>query len=177
MRIILCAFDAALEDGWKAALPDFAALAEKGGHSLTVQRGDITKLRVTAVVSPANSYGYMRGGVDLAYTNHFGPGVEHSLRALIATLPEGYLPIGQALAVATGDARIPYLVSAPTMKTPQRLDGPETVIAASRAAVRCALEQGYESLAFPGMGTGTGGLDMAVAARGMLQGICEGLRG
>ncbi|SBV91337.1 conserved hypothetical protein [uncultured delta proteobacterium] len=176
MRIILCAFDEPLENAWKAALSDCQAEVEQGGHSLTVQRGDITKLHVAAVVSPANSYGYMRGGVDLAYTKRFGPGVEHALRAAIATLPEGYLPIGQALAVATGDARIPYLVSAPTMKTPQRLNGPETVIAASRAAVRCALEQGYESLAFPGMGTGTGGLDTAVAARGMLQGICEGLR-
>lgn len=174
MKILLCAFEDSLRKAWDAALP--AYLPRIGAdHAIETMRGDITELSVTAVVSPANSYGYMRGGVDLAYTRHFGPGVEAELQAIIARLPEGFLPVGEALAVATGNAAIPYLVSVPTMKTPMRLSGPEPVFAASKAAVRCALKQGYDSLAFPGMGTGTGGLSMDVAATAMLYGICEGL--
>lgn len=174
MEIILCAFEEPLRIAWEAALPAYLPRI-RTGHAVNVMRGDITQLAVTAVVSPANSYGYMRGGVDLAYTRHFGPGVEAALQAIIARLPGGFLPVGEALAVPTGNAAIPHLVSAPTMKTPMRLNGPEPVFAASKAAVRCALKQGYESLGFPGMGTGTGGLSMEVAAAAMLEGICEGL--
>ncbi len=175
MRIILCAFDDALRQAWEAALPPAATALAEAGHALAVDRGDITRLTVTAVVSPANSHGYMRGGVDAAYTRRFGTGVESALRKKIAALPGGLLPVGQALAVPTGDAAIPYLVSAPTMETPRRLAGPEPVFAASRAAVLCALEQGYDSLAFPGMGTGTGGLSPDAAAGAMLRGIRDAL--
>ena len=177
MRIVLCAFDKVLYQAWIEALPGVLPVLESAVHEIAVQTGDITKLAVTAVVSPANSYGYMRGGVDLAYTLRFGIGVEESVRARIATLPGSLLPVGEALAVATGDSIIPYLVSAPTMKTPKHLSGPQPVLAATRAAVRCAMDQGYDSLAFPGMGTGTGGLDLNVAARAMLEGIREGLVG
>ena len=177
MRIILCAFDEALQTAWEAALPLVAADVINAGHSIEVMQGDITKLAVAAVVSPANSHGYMRGGVDLAYTRHFGPSVEKALRAKIAALPDALLPVGEALAVQTGDGGIPCLVSAPTMETPQRLSGPEPVFAASKAAVLCALAEGYDSLAFPGMGTGTGGLALDVAADAMLRGISEGLTG
>lgn len=177
MRIILCAFDEGLKTAWEAALPAVLPGVAAGGHTVEVTRGDIVALAVAAVVSPANSHGIMRGGVDLAYTRHFGPGVEAAVRAKIARIHGDLLPVGDALAVPTGDAVIPYLVSAPTMETPRRLSGPEPVLAATRAAVRCALAEGYESLAFPGMGTGTGGLGADTAARAMLQGIREGLAG
>ena len=174
MRIILCAFDNALENAWKKALPDFLPDLERG-HSVVTMCGDITALTVTAVVSPANSHGHMRGGVDLAYARRF-VGVEQAVRTKNAMLPGKLLPVGEALSVHTGDAAIPYLISAPTMETPRLLFGPEPVVAASRAAVRCARTEGYDFLAFPGMGTGAGGLDVSIAAWAMLQGICEGLR-
>lgn len=173
MRIVLCAFDDTLQAAWEKALPGFARAFETAGHAIAVTRGDITALTVTAVVSPANSYGFMRGGVDLAYTNRFGPGLEAALRAKIAAMPGGLLPVGRAVVVPTGDTAIPYCVSAPTMERPMRLSGPEPVRLASRAATVCALAEGYASLAFPGMGTGTGGLRADAAAKAMLEGICS----
>ena len=175
MRIILCAFDESLQKAWDAALAEVAGPALRAGHTLETTLGDITRLNVTAVVSPANSYGYMRGGVDLAYARRFGPGLENNLRARIVALPQAMLPVGQALAVATGDTAIPWLISAPTMEQPMRLPGPEPVQAASRAAAAFALQQGYASVAFPGMGTGTGGLAPDAAAFAMLRGLCQGL--
>lgn len=175
MRIVLCAFDRPLQEAWASEFGPFRPLLERAGHCVHITVGDITALRITAVVSPANSYGHMRGGVDHAYTRRFGPGLETALRKSIARLPGGLLPVGQALAVATGDGIIPWLISAPTMETPSRLADAEPVFMASRAAAGRALGEGFDSVAFPGMGTGVGGLNVEDAARAMLRGICRGL--
>ena len=174
MRIILCAFQPELKAAWDQVLQGCGAHCTPG-HSLETTAGDITALTVTAVVSPANSAGVMRGGVDLAYTLFFGEGLEHDLQARIQQLPGNTLPVGSALVIPTGHSRIPYLVSAPTMVRPMRLAGPDPVRLACRAATTAAMEQGFADLAFPGMGTGTGGLSMPVAALAMLEGIAEGL--
>ncbi|CAK7070788.1 MAG: O-acetyl-ADP-ribose deacetylase [Desulfovibrio sp.] len=176
MRIILCAFDGALAVAWDKALAGMRALPESADAVLERISGDITTLTVTAVVSPANSHGYMRGGVDLAYTRRFGEQLEASLRRKIAALPGGLLPVGEALVVETNDAAIPYLISAPTMERPMRLENAEPVCAATKAAMLAALDGGFESVAFPGMGTGTGGLDMYEAASAMVAGIEEAIR-
>lgn len=176
MRVILCAFDKALYEAWRASLAKMEALPAAAGVFVDVHIGDITALETTAVVSPANSYGYMRGGVDLAYTRRFGQGLEDALRRRIAALPGGILPVGEALVVETGDAAIPYLISAPTMTTPMRLTDGAPVFASARAAMTSALEHAFDSVAFPGMGTGTGGLDVAVASAAMLEGIAQAVR-
>ncbi len=175
MRIILCAFQPELKEAWDAVLRERAL--DFGPHSLETTVGDITGLTVDAVVSPANSAGYMRGGVDLAYTRFFGDRVERDLQAMIRELPGKTLPVGQALVVATGHERIPWLISAPTMTRPMLLDGPKPVREACRAAAFAALRRVFAVIAFPGMGTGTGGLPMPAAAMAMLDGIAEGLRG
>lgn len=183
MRILLCALDKPLQDAWDAALVPVLPVLEQAGHTAQTMAGDITALRVTAVVSPANSYGYMRGGVDLAYIRRFGPDLETAVRAAIAKLTGnvsgnpsgGLLPVGQALAVTTGDATIPWLISAPTMEVPSRLADAEPVFLAARAATARALDKGFDAVAFPGMGTGTGGLGADDAAGAMVRGICRGL--
>lgn len=48
-------------------------------------------------------------------------------------------------------------------------------LSGTRAAVRCALDAGLESVAIPGMGTGTGGLAPREAAAAMLWGIRDAL--
>lgn len=176
MRVILCAFDEALYKAWREALENMGALPAAAGVFFESRLGDITGLTASAVVSPANSLGYMRGGVDLAYARRFGPGLEDTLRRKIAALPGGLLPVGEALAVETGDAAIPYLISAPTMKRPMPLKDAGPVYAAAGAAMRCALEHSFDSVAFPGMGTGTGGLGVSAASASMLGGIARAVR-
>ena len=48
---------------------------------------------------------------------------------------------------------------------------------ATKAAMLLALEKGYESVAFPGMGTGTGGVKAEVAAKLMFAAIRDCLLG
>ena len=87
----------------------------------------------------------------------------------------GELLVGQALLVETGHPHIRWCISAPTMRVPTLLDTPLPAYLATRAAVRCALDAGLESVAIPGMGTGTGGLAPREAAAAMLWGIRDAL--
>ena len=160
MKCLLCDINPAMREAWEKELerrPRLAALC-------SVVAGGITDLRVDAVVSPANSFGFMRGGVDGVYTRVFGEGVESRLQAIIRTLPAEELPVGEALIVPTGHSGIPWLISAPTMRRPS-----------ARAAMRAGLEQAFASIAFPGMGTGTGRLPFDAAAKAMFDGMEEAL--
>lgn len=46
--------------------------------------GDIFAADADAVVSPANSFGFMDGGIDLAYSERFGWGLQARLQRHIA---------------------------------------------------------------------------------------------
>src|SRR5690348_1808703 len=73
---------------------------------VVIERGDILKAAHTALVSPANSYGYMNGGIDLAYRHFFGIQIEHTVQRRIQEVAGAYLPVGQAVLVETGHDRI-----------------------------------------------------------------------
>ena len=170
MNIIFCGIDTRLCAAWEAALSGADIPC-----SVSIIHGDITTLEVGAVVSPANSFGFMDGGVDLAYSHTFGWHVQDRLQGAIKTLPLRELLVGQAISVETGDQKIPHLIAAPTMRVPCRLADVLPVFLAARAATLEALRLELSSVAFPGMGTGTGGAPYEVAAAMMLKGILEGL--
>lgn len=54
----------AVVDAWKAAFGD--------AHGVRVSCGSIFDLAADAIVSPANSFGHMDGGIDLVYSHFFG---------------------------------------------------------------------------------------------------------
>src|SRR5262249_45896548 len=82
-----------------------------GCDNILRQKGD-------AIVSPANSYGYMDGGIDLAYRNHFGLGIQNRLQAYLQKVHNGFLPVGEAVIIQTMNDRIPLMIAAPTMERP-----------------------------------------------------------
>lgn len=172
MEIILCALDADLCAAWTNALEAQALPVQP-----TIMQRDITSLKVEAVVSPANSFGFMDGGVDLAYSHTFGWHVQARLQAAIQRMPFGELLVGQAFTVETDHPDIPLLIAAPTMRSPRNVFDAEDIFLAARVAVALAASRDVASLAFPGMGTGAGGVPYATAAPLMLKGIAEGLSG
>jgi O-acetyl-ADP-ribose deacetylase (regulator of RNase III) len=100
----------------------------EGVRNVDTSQGDIFAADAPpadAIVSPANSFGYMDGGIDAVYRQRFGPEVVVRLQTVIKAAWDGELPVGCAAIVETGDAAIPYLVSAPTMRVP--MDVSETV--------------------------------------------------
>ncbi|HLT40539.1 MAG TPA: macro domain-containing protein [Enhygromyxa sp.] len=113
----------------------------------------------------------MDGGIDLHYRNQLGLELERRLRELIEKRYEdGELPVGEALVVPTGHARIKRMIAAPTMRTPQNIRGTDNVRRAALAALRAAAalrEPAVERLGMPGMGTGVGRMDPFDAAEQM----------
>jgi O-acetyl-ADP-ribose deacetylase (regulator of RNase III) len=123
-----------------------------------------------ALVSPANSYGFMDGGIDAAYSAFFGPRVQADVQEAINRRPEGYLPVGASLAIRTGHARVPFLIVAPTMHTPEEVPA-ASCYRALRAVLRLADAETElaQDIYCPGLATGTGRVPAAEAAREMFR--------
>ena len=165
MRIILAAVDALLADAWEQHCASL--------DRVTIHRGSILDLRVDAIVSPANSFGFMDGGIDRLYSHHFGWHVQDRLQSLIKTAHYGELLVGAAEVVDTDDSNIPFLIAAPTMRVPMILQDSVNPYLAVRATLLLikhgrfpaghlageAISDGIKSIAFPGLGTGVGGID------------------
>lgn len=160
MRLILrdtnLAVVAALSDAF-ADCPD-----------VNVSHGDIRTVKADAIVSPANSFGYMDGGIDLVYRTAFGMWIERALQARIERLHGGELPVGEATAIETHHPEVPLMIVAPTMRKPGPLHlGSLNAYLAMRAALRLAAERDVQRLLCPGMCTLTGRMAPGEAARQM----------
>jgi O-acetyl-ADP-ribose deacetylase (regulator of RNase III) len=108
----------------------------KGIPNVRVSQGDIFETSADAIVSPANSFGYMDGGIDLIYLRRFGWELQTRLQTHLRQEHDGELPVGQATIVETLDKAIPYLVSAPTMRVLMDVSDTINAYLAFRAAIR-----------------------------------------
>jgi O-acetyl-ADP-ribose deacetylase (regulator of RNase III) len=162
MDIILAAANEDLAQAWEQFCGDLAGVR--------VYRGSILDLRCDAIVSPANSFGFMDGGIDAAYTTRFGPILQRRLQEAIRLHHHGELLVGSAEMIETGSLQIPYLIAAPTMRVPMILRDSVNPYLATRA-VFLLIQQGrfregertgqaisdvIQTVAFPGLGTGVG---------------------
>src|SRR5690242_9267078 len=111
-----------------------------------ISQGDIFDVKATAIVSPANSFGYMTGGIDLVYRDKFGQKVEALVQKNIELHFYGELPIGSALSVPMRGQNYKYLISAPTMRVPMNVDNTLNAYLAFRAALLVAKDKGFESI-------------------------------
>lgn len=165
MKIILAAVESDLADAWDRHCGDLP--------DVIVHRGSILELGADAVVSPANSFGFMDGGIDAVYTYQFGEGLQQRLQALIAAEYGGELPIGMAVVVPTMHADIPWCISAPTMRIPRDVSQTVNAYLAFRAALRAVLAHNasgrppIERVLCPGLGTAVGKMPVARCARQM----------
>jgi O-acetyl-ADP-ribose deacetylase (regulator of RNase III) len=145
-----------------------------GARNVDISEGDIfAGPMADAIVSPANSFGYMDGGIDGVYAQRFGPEMCERLRVLIRAAWDGELPVGCAVIVETGDRAIPYLVSAPTMRVPMNVSETVNAYLAFRAALIAVREANrrrpgmIRSILCPGMCTFFGHMSPEKAARQM----------
>src|SRR5512139_3519547 len=111
MKLFLVDQQSELVAHWKK---EFASFPE-----VSVVCDNILSLAHNAIVSPANSYGYMDGGIDELYVQYFGIQIQDRVQDAISRRQEGYLPVGASLVVKTGHLKIPYLVVSPTMMLPE----------------------------------------------------------
>ena len=138
------------------------------GIVLEVVKGDITKLKdLDAIVNPANSQMVMGGGVAGAIKRAGGKVIEDEARR------HAPVPVGKAVATTAGKLAMKYVIHAPTMEYPAMRTTTEKVRAAVNAALNLCKELGIRTIAFPGMGTGVGGLNPRVAAEVIVDSIVK----
>jgi O-acetyl-ADP-ribose deacetylase (regulator of RNase III) len=135
------------------------------GVKVTVTKGDITKLKTDAIVNAANSMLIMGGGVAGAILKAGGKEIQEE------ALKHAPVPVGKAVATTAGRLKAKYVIHAPTMEKPAMRIRKENVQQATRGALECAEQLKIESIAFPGMGTGVGGLSPEEAALAMVEEI------
>jgi len=130
--------------------------------TIIVTSGDITKLEVDAIINAANSLLIMGGGVAGAILRAGGREIQQEASK------KAPVPVGKAVATTAGKLKAKYVIHAPTMERPAMSTSKQNVRLATRGALECARQLGIVSVAFPGMGTGVGGLSVEEAANVMV---------
>ena len=149
---------------------------------VSIRHGNILDIAEDTIVSPANSYGYMDGGVDKIYREFFGEKLDEAVLEAIrfrATrlavqngenpqYAEAILPVGESTLAKTNHPRIRYILLAPTMFLPQGIPA-ENCRQAMLAVLNCGKRSfpHIKNIYCPGLGTGVGGLAPALAAKTM----------
>ena len=169
MTIELYYQDEPLGDAWRHCFADCS--------EVTIRNGDICGASCDAIVSPANSFGFMDGGLDRLLSERFGWNLETLVQEMIQKRPLRELLIGEALVIPTGDPAIPWLICAPTMRVPMHIRTSINAYLAMKAILIAAkhhlLELPIRTLAIPGLGTGVGQLAPELAAAQMHQAYRE----
>mgnify|MGYP001772543852 CR=1 FL=1 len=132
------------------------------GVQIEAVHGDITKLEVDAIVNAANTHLYMGGGVAGAIKRAGGEEIEKE------AVKKGPIKIGEAVVTSAGKLRAKFVIHAPTMELDFKTDE-KKVRSAMIAALKKAEELGIETIAFPALGTGVGGLPRDRVAKIMVE--------
>ncbi len=120
-----------------------------GNTAIEVHRGSITELAVDAVVTTANRYLWMGGGVAGAIRRRGGVGIQ------MEAVQKAPIELGEAVATAGGRLKADYVIHAVVADKDLLTDG-KNVEKAARCALECAQDLGVKSLAFPALGVGLG---------------------
>ncbi|MGB3693234.1 MAG: macro domain-containing protein [Spirulinaceae cyanobacterium] len=125
------------------------------------------------LVSPANSFGIMDGGIDAAIIKFFGRSLEERVQQRILKDYLGEQPVGTSFIVETEHPKHPFLAHTPTMRVPMSIKGtdiPYVAMWAMLLAVRQHnknSQQLIQTVVCPGLGTGIGQVPYSEAARQM----------
>ena len=178
-RIKLVSRNPLLVECWMKELSSF--------REISFHNCSILETEADAFVSPANSFGFMEGGIDQVYLDFFGMNLEGCIREMIQKDYHGEMLVGQADILETGNSRVPFLVVAPTMRVPMKIVGTINPFLAFRAILLLAANSSFSrgkyegspvrnyvrSIAIPGLGTGVGGISPQQCAHQMKQAITD----
>ena len=164
LRVSLCDTSPEVADRWLESFFDV--------DGVEILRGSLLDCGRDAIVSPANSFGEMSGGLDKAIDDHYGGAAQTAATTAIRDRFYGELPVGMAL-VLPMPGRPPFLIVAPTMRVPRGVSGTINAYLALRAALVAILTHNRDdshvirSVGVPGLCTGVGAMSPGEAARQM----------
>lgn len=155
----------------------------KDCNDVVIHCGDYFSLETECIVSPANSFGFMDGGIDYAimcyYENNYNIDIEQKVKYRIEHDFEGELLVGQGcfldLSSRYSKTEAPSLIVAPTMRVPMKLSNDSVNVYLSMKAILNKLKflQNFStclnSVSISGLGTGVGEVPYDVCALQMKQ--------
>ena len=144
MKIFLLSDAAIMEYCWNAYFsnePDVCVICDTLEHFLS-------NIKVDCVVSPANSYGLMDGGFDLAISEYFGWDLQKRVQEYILKNFRGEQPVATSFIIDTGRDGI-RLIHTPTMRIPFPVKDPMIVYHCTRTSLMTALEHNIGSIVIP----------------------------
>ena len=171
MKLVLASIEDSLTQAWRKYCGDL--------EFVDIHEGSILEVKCDAVVSPANSFGFMDGGIDLRYMHYFSGDIQTRVRRQILDCHAGELIVGNADIVETDDDRIPFMILAPTMRVPMVLRDSVNAYLAARAILLLVKDGNFlagpyqgdrvadfvSTIAVPGLGTGVGRLGHETCAK------------
>ena len=130
---------------------------------IQVERGDITRIPVDAIVNAANSALAGGGGVDGAIHRAGGPSLMRELDVIRER--EGGCPTGSAVVTGAGKLAAKFVFHAvgPVYRDGQHGE-PNLLASCYRTCLKLAVENGARSISFPAISTGIYGYPQDQAA-------------
>jgi len=163
----LCDLNADLIDQWKLYFGDHSNFTFHHGDIFKVYEDLKTSNQNIGLVSPANSFGELSGGIDLLYLHYFGYRLEEEIQNKIVKEKDGELIVGDAFIVDLPDYIKGYFIVAPTMRIPMNICGTVNVYLAFRAILIALKDSDITHVIVPGLGTGIGEVPPEVCAKQM----------
>ncbi len=137
---------------------------------IKIYLGDITELKVDAIVNAANNHGYMGGGVAGAIKRNGGKIIEDE------AISKGPVSVGEAFVTNAGRLRARYVIHAAGMGLDFKTDKTK-IRDATLNSLRRAEELKIKSIVFPSIGTGVGHFPVDKVAEIMINVVKEHLKG
>ena len=136
---------------------------------IKITQGDITELKVDAIVNAANNELVMGGGVAGAIKKKGGKVIEEE------AVKKGPIKIGEAVFTQAGSLPAKYVIHAATMGMDFKTDE-DKIRDSCKNALRVTEELKIKSVAFPALGCGVGGFPLLASAKLMAQEVMKHLR-
>lgn len=124
------------------------------------------KKKIECVVSPANSFGLMDGGYDLALTEYYGTQLQQRVQDYIIKHYLGEQPVGTSFIIETQKDN-QYLIHTPTMRTPERVTDARIIYQCMRTTLIEAINNNIKSILIPMFATHTGNVKPQITAKMM----------
>ena len=165
LKITLCDQNMEMAKHWQAVF--------EGVPNIEILRGSIFDVYADAIVSPANSFGDMGGGIDHHIDNFYEGKAQKEAQRMIQGEFMGEMPMGMARIISMKQTHFPFLIVAPTMRIPCNFSQSLNAYLAMRAILVSILKhnqvnsQVIGSVAISGLCTGVGRMPYQMAAEQM----------
>ncbi|WP_375562327.1 macro domain-containing protein [Bernardetia sp. OM2101] len=167
-KLILIDPNPVLCNEWKKPFKNYKEVEIVNGYFEELEEFD-------CMVSAANSFGLMDGGVDYAIIKYFGADLEKRVQQKIIEKYRGEQPVGTSMIVETKHNKHPFIAHTPTMRVPLTISRTDNVYKAMFALLLSVHYHNNEAknqikintVACCGLGTATGRVSEDEAARQM----------